>query len=108
MAPKVKEKAKGTSAMRRAKKVRTPAVAAELRMRAYLSHNPPPVNYKTGRIRGDLSSFWKAIRERGDCSLRPKERNPLCNPKAKLEDVYMYSQDFAVNQPLVSSLPFLS
>lgn len=79
---------------------------AETAMRKRLSKDPPPVDYKNGRIstKGTMSPLWQGLKRSGSCRLPPvTPANPFTTPAATLEDHYSYGQDFAVFNPCVSA-----
>ena len=84
-----------------AQTVATPAAAAEREARQFLSENAPPINYKTGLLKETPTPLWTTLQQHGDCVLPARGQNPMSDIDATLDDVYKYSQTFAVNQPLV-------
>lgn len=82
----------------------TVAEAAEVAMRQKLSNDPPPVSYKTGKMKPNvkLTPLWKRLRASGDCSIGAVVPDPSLKPAAALEQRYTYAQKFGIFNPCVS------
>lgn len=86
----------------------TPAEQAEAAARRQIQDNLKGIELTvaTGQLRG-VSCYWKGLQERG-WWLEPSCPDPLTNPQATLNDVYMRGQRYYLHHPLVSNCTSLS